>query len=73
MGRRKKSTDSEINDMCLACQFYEWQEDKRKYVCVTYGCKNNSEFKVYTPRWLRREQEEAQAECDKRNSDKRFV
>ena len=43
MGRRKKSADSEINDMCIACQFYEWDKDKQKYTCIISGCKNNVE------------------------------
>ena len=58
MGRRKKCADSEINDMCIACQFYEWDKDKQQYACIISGCKNNSEFQVYTPKWLRREQNE---------------
>ena len=58
MGRRKKCEESATNDMCLACQFYEWQEDKHKYVCNMKGCRNNDKLKVYTPKWLRREQNE---------------
>lgn len=58
MGRRKKCAESEINDMCLACQFYQWQENKNAYVCVTQECRNNSKFQVYRPAWMERKQNE---------------
>ena len=56
MGRRKKNEDSAVNDMCIACQFYEWQEDK--YTCTIKGCRDNDKFQVYTPKWLRRDEDD---------------
>ena len=58
MGRRKKNEDSAVNDMCIACQFYEWDAGKKQYVCIVKGCHDNDKFQVYTPKWLRREQNE---------------
>lgn len=51
---KNKDVDKIKNDICLACEFCVWEEERRRYVCDIKGCYNNSKFKVYTPAWLKK-------------------